>query len=66
MSRANILRHLKQALVASIWLSFLTLPIMVIRVDTVEQTVTWRWMHLAYMAVGSFVLALAWYAMMER
>ncbi|PKN08310.1 MAG: branched-chain amino acid ABC transporter permease [Deltaproteobacteria bacterium HGW-Deltaproteobacteria-8] len=66
MSRANILRYLKQALVASLWLSFLTLPIMVIRVDTVEQTVTWRWMHLAYMAGGSFVLALIWYIMMER
>ncbi len=62
----HVVRHVKQALVAAVWLSFLTLPIMVIRVDTVEKTVTWRWMHLAYMAVGSFVLALAWYAMMER
>ena len=61
-----LMRYVKQALVASVWLSFLTLPIMVIRVDTIEQTVTWRWMHLGYMAVGSFVLALAWYAMMER
>ncbi|MBU1041925.1 MAG: high-affinity branched-chain amino acid ABC transporter permease LivM [Proteobacteria bacterium] len=61
-----VVKLVRQALVASIWLSFLTLPIMVIRVDTIEQTVTWRWMHLAYMAVGSFVLALAWYAMMDR
>jgi branched-chain amino acid transport system permease protein len=66
MAAANILRHVKQALLAAVWLAFLTLPIMVIRVDTVQQTVTWRWMHLAYMAAGSFVLALAWYVLMER
>jgi len=66
MAAANILRHVKQALLAAVWLAFLTLPIMVIRVDTVQQTVTWRWMHLAYMAAGSFVLALAWYILMER
>ena len=62
----HVIQHVKQAFVAAIWLAFLTLPIMVIRVDTVEKTVTWRWMNLAYMALGSFVLALAWYCMMER
>jgi branched-chain amino acid transport system permease protein len=66
MAVTNMLKHLKSALVASVWLAFLTLPIMVIRVDTVEKTVTWRWMHLAYMAVGSFVLALAWNILLER
>ncbi|MBU1229011.1 MAG: branched-chain amino acid ABC transporter permease [Proteobacteria bacterium] len=66
MTAADIFRHLKKALAAAVWLAFLTLPIMVIRVDTVEKTVTWRWMHLAYMAAGSFVLALVWNIMLER
>jgi branched-chain amino acid transport system permease protein len=63
---ANFAHNLKRSLVASLWLSFLTLPIMVIRVDTVEKTVTWRWMHLAYMLAGSFVLAIVWHFMMDR
>ncbi|MBI5520056.1 MAG: branched-chain amino acid ABC transporter permease [Desulfovibrio sp.] len=60
------MNNLKKSAIASLWLAFLTLPIMVIRVDTVEKTVTWRWMHLAYMLAGSFVLALFWHFMMDR
>ena len=62
----NALSLVKRALTSAVWLAFLTLPIMVIRVDTVEKTVTWRWMHLAYMLAGSFLLALVWYAMLDR
>ncbi len=61
-----VLSNLKRSALAALWLAFLTLPIMVIRVDTVEKTVTWRWMHLAYMLAGSFVLAVFWYALMDR
>ncbi|HWR04877.1 MAG TPA: branched-chain amino acid ABC transporter permease [Humidesulfovibrio sp.] len=66
MAAMQLVTNLKKSVAASLWLAFLTLPIMVIRVDTVEKTVTWRWMHLAYMLAGSFVLALAWYFMMDR
>jgi len=66
MAAANLISNFKKSVVASLWLAFLTLPIMVIRVDTVEKTVTWRWMHLVYMLAGSFVLALAWHFMMDR
>ncbi len=66
MAALNILTNLKKSVAAALWLAFLTLPIMVIRVDTVEKTVTWRWMHLVYMLAGSFVLALAWHFMMDR
>ena len=66
MAAANIATNLKKSAIAALWLAFLTLPIIVIRVDTVEKTVTWRWMHLVYMLAGSFVLAIAWYFMMDR
>ena len=66
MAVENLLANLKKSAIAALWLAFLTLPIMVIRVDTVEQTVTWRWMHLVYMLGGSFVLAVAWHFMMDR
>jgi branched-chain amino acid transport system permease protein len=66
MVLANVATNLKKSAIAALWLAFLTLPIMVIRVNTIEKTVTWRWMHLAYMLAGSFVLALAWHFMMDR
>ncbi len=65
MALANLATNLKKSAVAALWLAFLTLPVMVIRVNTIEQTVTWRWMHLVYMLVGSFVLAVAWHFMMD-
>jgi len=66
MAATNIATNLKKSAIAALWLAFLTLPIIVIRVDTVEKTVTWRWMHLVYMLAGSFVLAIAWHFMMDR
>jgi len=66
MAAENFATNLKKSAIAALWLAFLTLPIMVIRVDTVEKTVTWRWMHLVYMLGGSFVLAIIWHFMMDR
>jgi branched-chain amino acid transport system permease protein len=39
---------------------FLTMPIMVIRVNTIEKTVQWRWMNMLYMGVGVFFLSWLW------
>ncbi|MGE4263547.1 MAG: branched-chain amino acid ABC transporter permease [Desulfovibrio sp.] len=66
MALSPLLTNLKKSAIAALWLAFLTLPVMVIRVNTIEQTVTWRWMHLVYMLAGSFVLAVAWHFMMDR
>ncbi len=66
MAAESFVKNLKKSAVAALWLSFLTMPIMVIRVDTVEKTIAWRWMHLVWMLVGSFVFALAWHFLMDR
>jgi len=39
---------------------FLTFPIMVIRVDTIEKTIDWRWMNMVYVGISSFVLSFVW------
>jgi branched-chain amino acid transport system permease protein len=39
---------------------FLTFPIMVIRVNTIENVVEWRWMNMMYVGCGSFVLSFFW------
>ncbi|NLY41424.1 MAG: branched-chain amino acid ABC transporter permease [Desulfovibrionales bacterium] len=51
---------LKKSLLISLWFMFLTFPIMVIRVNTIEHTVIWRWNNLILIGIGSFVLSLIW------
>jgi branched-chain amino acid transport system permease protein len=51
---------LKQSFLISLWFVFLTFPIMVIRVNTIEKVVEWRWRNMFYVGLGSFVLSLIW------
>ena len=44
----------------------LTFPIMVIRVNTIEKVVQWRWINLAAMGIGTFILSYLWRYMMAR
>lgn len=53
MAAESFVKNLKKSAAAALWLAFLTMPIMVIRVDTVEKTIAWRWMHLVWMLVDS-------------
>jgi len=45
---------------------FLTFPIMVIRVNTIEDIVEWRWANLWMVGIGSFVLSFVWRFMIRR
>lgn len=51
------LNELKQSALVSLWFIFLTFPIMVIRVNTVENVVEWRWRNMAWIGIVSFFLA---------
>ncbi|NCC23763.1 MAG: branched-chain amino acid ABC transporter permease [Deltaproteobacteria bacterium] len=57
---------LKKSLLVSIWFMFLTFPIMVIRVNTVNKTIEWRWENVLWIGLGSFVLSFVWRYLMER
>lgn len=50
------LKELKKGLLTSLWFVFLTFPIMVIKVDAIERTVSWRWQNSLYMALGVFIV----------
>ncbi len=45
---------------------FLTFPIMVIRVNTVENIVEWRWINMAFVGIGSFFLSMLWRYMIKQ
>ncbi len=60
------LQEIKRSLLVSIWFVFLTFPLMVIRVDSIEKTVQWRWMNMVYVAIGSFLLSFVFRYMLQR
>lgn len=60
------LKQLQRSFIVAVWLVVLTFPIMVIKVNTIEDTVQWRWLNALYVGVGSFFLSAIWMYMMER
>lgn len=60
------LSELKKSLLTSLWFMFLTFPIMVIKVNTITDTVIWRWKNLAIVGIGAFFLSYLWRWALER
>ncbi len=58
--------EIRKSLLVSIWFMFLTFPIMVIRVNTVENIIEWRWRHMLIVGLGSFLLSFVWRYMIRR
>ncbi len=61
-----LVNELKKSLFVSLWFMFLTFPIMVIQVNTVENIIQWRWANLFFVGVGSFVLSALWRYLIRR
>ena len=45
---------------------FLTFPLMVIRVNPIENIVEWRWWNMLGIGAGSFALSFLWRLLMDR
>jgi branched-chain amino acid transport system permease protein len=61
-----MMENLKKSIIISLWFVFLTFPLMVVRVNTMDQVVVWRWMNILWVALASFVLSYVWRYMLER
>lgn len=59
-------QEIKKSFLVSAWFMFLTFPIMVIRVNTVENMVEWRWKNMLLIGVGSFFLSFVWRYLIKR
>jgi branched-chain amino acid transport system permease protein len=66
MQKTSFIDDLKQSLLISVWFMLLTFPIMVIRVNTIQKVIQWRWMNLVMIGVGAFVLSYVWRFFMAR
>lgn len=59
--------NLKQSLAVSLWFIFLTFPLMVIKVNTTDSLVEWRWMNILWVGLAAFVLSFFWrYALARK
>jgi len=56
----KILSEFRKSFFISLWFMFLTFPILVIRVNTIEKIVEWRWRNMAFIGIGSFLLSFVW------
>ncbi len=58
--------EIKKSFLTALWFMFLTFPIMVIRVNTVENVIQWRWERMLLVGVGSFFLSFIWRYFIRR
>ncbi len=58
--------ELKRSIIIALWFILLTLPIMVIKVNTVENIVVWRCMNIAGVGLCVFLLSLLWQLFLQR
>ncbi len=61
-----MLENFKRSIYVALWFVFLTFPLMVVRVNTTDQIVTWRWASLIWVAYESFILSYFWRFLMRR
>ena len=52
--------EIKKSFLVSLWMMFLTFPIMVIRVNTIDDIIEWRWKRMFMVGVGTFFLSFLW------
>ncbi len=60
------LSEYKKSLVIALWFMMLTFPVVVIRVNTIENLVEWRWRNMAIVGIGSFILSFLWRRLLGR
>jgi len=58
--------YLIKSLKVAIWFMFLTFPIVVIKVNTIENIVVWRWNNMLYMGIAIFFSSMVWRYFLDR
>jgi branched-chain amino acid transport system permease protein len=57
---------LKKSLFIALWFGLLTFPLLVTRVNTIENTIKWRWINLPILVIAAFALSFLWNIALER
>ncbi|MFR0869616.1 MAG: ABC transporter permease subunit, partial [Adlercreutzia sp.] len=65
-SKGADMNMILRALMVSVWFMALTFPLVVLKVDALNDTILFRWENMASIGVGAFVLSIFWRWSMER
>jgi branched-chain amino acid transport system permease protein len=55
-----------KSLISSVWFMFFTFPLMVIKVNTIDKTIIWRWSYMLYLGLIIFALSFVWRYLLRR
>ena len=58
--------EIKKSFLVSLWFMFLTFPIMVIRVNTTQKEIEWRWTNMLIVGIVTFILSFVWRYLFRR
>jgi branched-chain amino acid transport system permease protein len=61
-----LVKELKESLKVALWFMFLTLPLVVVKVDIGRKELDWRWENLLYMGIGAFFVSLVWRYLLKK
>lgn len=53
-------QNLRKSFFVACWFIFLTAPLILVRVDHIEETIQWRWGNAIWMGIASFTVSLLW------
>lgn len=59
-------KDFRRAFFISIWIMFLTFPLLAIKVNTITKTIIWRWKYPFYIGLITFIIAILWIYFLKR
>lgn len=62
----GLIGEIRQSLMTGIWFCLVTMPLLVVRVNVSNRSVSFRWMNLLWIFIGVFFGSWAWRKMIER
>ncbi|MBU1170597.1 MAG: high-affinity branched-chain amino acid ABC transporter permease LivM [Proteobacteria bacterium] len=60
------MKHILRSIMISIWFMFLTFPLMVVYINPLNYTVTWRWKNMIMVGIGTFFASFFWRRFQNR
>ena len=60
------IKEIRKSILVALWIMVLTFPIMVIRVNTIANTIEWRWNNLIFVGVFALVISHVWRFLLEK
>jgi branched-chain amino acid transport system permease protein len=61
-----ITKLLKDGIVFAVWLAVITFPLMVIKVNTIKDTVEWRWLNALWVLLSGYAGYIVWMYALRR